>query len=147
MNCTAAFYQQAGNTALSQSLHHLRHRQHAVSQRQTYHLNVRQSSQRFRLNDIGIQTGKDNRIRQRIQNCRHQRNLQAAVEHHAHSILAAHQTCSQLRVILQHRADAYKHSVMLLAQTMCEGARLLAGNPFAVAGGSRNLAIQCHSVF
>ena len=52
VNCTAAFYQQAGNTALGQSLYYLRHRQHAVSQRQTYHLYVRQSSQRFRLNDI-----------------------------------------------------------------------------------------------
>ena len=147
MNCTASFYQKAGNTALSQGLHHLRHRQHAVSQRQTYHLYVRQSSQRFRLNDIGIQAGKNNRVRQRIQNCCHQRNLQAAVEHHAHRIFAAHQTGGQLRVILQHCADADKHSVMLLTQTMREGACLLAGNPFAVAGSSSDFAIQCHSVF
>ena len=147
MNRTASFYQQAGNTALGQSLHHLRHRQHAVCQRQTYHLYVRQSSQRFRLNDIGIQTGKDNRIRQRIQNCCHQRNLQVAVEHHAHRIFAAHQTGGQLRIILQHRADADKHSVMLLTQAVCEGACLLAGNPFAVARCRGNLAIKCHSVF
>ena len=147
MNRTASFYQQAGNTALGQSLHHLCHRQHAVSQRQTYHLYVRQSSQRFRLNDIGIQAGKDNRIRQRIQNCCHQRNLQAAVEHHAHRIFAAHQTGGQLRVILQYGANTDKYSVMLLAQTVCEGTCLLAGNPFAVAGSSGNLAIQCHSVF
>ena len=147
MNRTASFYQQAGNTALGQGLHHLRHRQNAVSQRQTYHLYVRQSSQRFRLNDIGIQAGKNNRIRQRIQNCCHQRNLQAAVEHHAHRILATHQSCSQLRVILQHCADADKHSIMLLAQTVCIGACLLAGNPFAVARCRGNLAIQRHSVF
>jgi hypothetical protein len=61
---------------------------------------------------------------------------QMRVEHHTRgrAVFEARQTAGQLRIVGEYRADADKNRVMARAKQMRETARLIACDPFALAG-------------